>query len=77
MNFNWNEIDQFVSPEEFILFLMWIRDQIDQGMAEELDVSLGQQAVVSERHFKHIPSGTAWRLVPPDLSTHGFWPIAK
>jgi hypothetical protein len=77
MNFNWNEIDHFVSPEEFALFLMWIRDQIDHGTAEELDVSLGQQAVVSERHFKHIPSGMTWRLVTPDRPKHGFWPIAK
>jgi hypothetical protein len=77
MNFHWNEIDHFVSPEEFALFVRWIRDQIDRGTAEELDAPPGQRPVMRERHFKHIPSGTVWRLVLPGQPAHGFWPTEQ
>jgi hypothetical protein len=47
----------------------WMREQISGGFAEEIDAPAG------ERRFRHIPTGSVWRLIPDDNPYGpGFWP---
>jgi len=68
----WEKIGKFVSHRELAQFLIWMQDQISEGIAVEIEAP----PTSGERRFSHIASGTAWRLVPADgPQAPGFWPI--
>jgi hypothetical protein len=72
----WEKISKFVSPGELSRFLNWMQDQISEGIAVEMEAPAEQQLIMGERWFKHVASGTTWRLVPADGPlVPGFWPI--
>jgi hypothetical protein len=53
-----------------------MQDQISEGIAVEMEAPAEQQLIMGERWFKHVASGTTWRLVPADGPlVPGFWPI--
>ena len=64
MDFAWESICNFGSLRERDCFLAWMRDQIANGVAEEIEAPAGFDA--SERWFRHIPTGSLWRLVPAE-----------
>ena len=71
MDFPWERIDTFGSLRELDRFVVWMRRQIADGMAEEIDAP----ADTRERWFRHILTGSLWRLIPDDdPSGPGFWP---
>jgi hypothetical protein len=71
--FSWETIGSFGSLGERDRFLDWMRRQITSGVAEEVAPQAFCEA--EERWFKHIPSGSVWRLVPDqDPYGPGFWP---
>jgi hypothetical protein len=71
--FTWETISSFGSLRERDSFLSWIRGQIADGVAEEIEPPA--DAEPSERWFRHIPTGSVWRLVPVDNPYGpGFWP---
>jgi len=73
MDFAWESICNFGSLRERDCFLTWMRDQIANGVAEEIEAPAGFDA--SERWFRHIPTGSLWRLVPAENPYGpGFWP---
>ena len=73
MDFAWESICNFGSLRERDCFLTWMRDQIANGVAEEIEAPAGFDA--SERWFRHIPTGSLWRLVPAENPCGpGFWP---
>lgn len=73
MNFDWEEISSFGSLRERDRFLSWLQIQIVNGVAEELTVPANGEA--GERWFRHIPTGSLWRLIS-DQNPYGpgFWP---
>ena len=75
MDFPWEMISNFGSLRERDHFLAWMRGQIANGVAEEIEVPAGKQADAGERWFRHIPTGSLWRLVPAENPYGpGFWP---
>jgi len=64
MDFAWESICNFGSLRERDCFLAWMRGQIADGVAEEIEAPAGFDA--SERWFRHIPTGSLWRLVPAE-----------
>ena len=71
--FAWEEINNFGSLGERDRFVAWIRRQIASGVAEEIKAPASFEN--EERWFRHIPTGSAWRLVPDDNPYGpGFWP---
>lgn len=72
MNCPWEKISQFASPRELNRFLEWMGSQIAEGAADEIDAPAERQVIMGERWFRHIPSGTRWRLVPAEAH----WPLA-
>jgi len=73
MDWEWERIGNFGSLYERDRFVAWMRKQIKDGMAEEIDAPAGFDA--GDRWFRHIPTGSLWRLVS-DENPHGpgFWP---
>jgi hypothetical protein len=73
MNFQWELIGNFGSLRERDRFLAWMRSQIRDGLAEEVEAPAGSDA--DDRWFVHIPTGSLWRLLS-DENPHGpgFWP---
>jgi hypothetical protein len=72
--FSWEAIGSFGSLREWDQFRTWMRDQVADAVAEEIkppaDVEPG------ERWFRHIATGTLWRLVPVENPYGpGFWPV--
>jgi len=57
MEFQWEWIGNFGSLRERDCFVAWMQEQIANGMAEEIE------APADERWFRHIPTGSVWRLV--------------
>jgi len=73
--FSWEKINHFGSLGERDRFLTWMRGQIENGLAEEIQAPADEPFDADERWFRHIPSGTLWRLVPIDNPNGpGFWP---
>ena len=73
MDWEWERIGNFGSLCERDRFVAWMRKQIKDGLAEEIDSPAGFDA--GDRWFRHIPTGSLWRLVS-DENPHGpgFWP---
>jgi hypothetical protein len=70
--FSWETIGSFGSLREWGHFSTWLRGQIADGVAEEIAPPAGTDA--GERWFRHIPTGSLWRLVPDDNPYGpGFW----
>jgi hypothetical protein len=73
MNFQWEEIGNFGSLRERDCFLTWIESQIAGGAAEEIEAAGPIEA--GERWFRHIPTGSLWRLISAENPYGpGFWP---
>jgi hypothetical protein len=76
----WEEILGFRNFSEVDDFKNWMREQIELGKAQEIQVNqwyLGDPPPV-ERWFKHLASGEIWRLVEPDPPFYGiFVPVPK
>jgi hypothetical protein len=74
--FSWEEISSFGSLRERDRFLTWMRDQIAGGLAEEVHAPAAGPFGTADRWFRHIPTGTLWRLVPAE-NPHGpgFWAV--
>jgi hypothetical protein len=75
MNFRWEEIGTFGSLRERDRFLAWMEAQIADAVAVEIKAPAGESLEADERWFRHIPSGSLWRLVSDEnLHGPGFWP---
>ena len=76
MDFQWELIGNFGSLCERDHFVAWVRKQINDGMAEEIDAPACEPFDAGDRWFRHIPTGSLWRLVS-DQNPHGpgFWPV--
>ena len=75
VSWEWKKIPQFGSLRERDCFLSWMRGQIASGISEEIEHPPDQPREPGDRWFRHIPSGSLWRVLPID-SPHGpgFWP---
>jgi hypothetical protein len=74
--FSWEEISSFGSLRERDRFLTWMRDQIANGLAEEVIAPAAGPFGTADRWFRHIPTGTLWRLVPAENPYGpGFWAV--
>src|SRR5215468_9824531 len=71
----WKKIGMFGSLRERDSFLSWMRGQIASGISEEIEPPPDQPREPGDRWFRHIPTGSLWRVLPID-SSHGpgFWP---
>ena len=72
-NCQWERLSDFHGVNDFDRFAEWILDLTDTGTAEEipaLEPYLGANTF-REKWFRHIPSGTIWRLVWPDAPFRG------
>jgi hypothetical protein len=73
MDWEWERIGNFGSLCERDHFAAWMRKQIKDGMAEEIDAPAGFDP--GDRWFRHIPTGSLWRLVSDENPYGpGFWP---
>ena len=73
MDWEWERIGNFGSLYERDRFVAWMRKQIKDGLAEEIDSPAGFDA--GDRWFRHIPTGSLWRLVSDENPYGpGFWP---
>jgi len=75
VSWEWKKIDFFGSLRERDSFLSWMRGQIASGISEEIEPPSDEPSEHGDLWFRHIPTGSLWRLLPSD-STHGpgFWP---
>ena len=75
MYFRWELIGNFGSLGARDRFVAWMRKQIEDGMAEEIEAPAGELSNAGDRWLRHIPTGSVWRLVS-DENSHGpgFWP---
>jgi len=75
VRWEWKKIGNFGSLRERDSFLSWMRGQIAIGISEEIEAPPAQPREPDDRWFRHIPTGSLWRLLPID-SSHGpgFWP---
>lgn len=74
----WERICDFRSYSEFDRFVAWMDEQVRSANAEELPVSKPYLGATTfrEKWFRHIASGTTWRLVWPDAPFTGtFEPV--
>jgi len=71
----WEEIDDFRGYSEFERFVDWMEEQVRLKLAEEVPV--GQRYIgattFDERWFRHVASGTVWRLVRPEAPFAGLF----
>ena len=67
-NCPWDPIDDFRTRGEFERFESWMGAQVASGDAEEIAVARPYLHAPSftEKWFKHLRSGSVWRLVWPD-----------
>ncbi len=76
--FSWEEISSFGSLRERDRVLTWIRKQVADGLAEEVHPPLGGPFGAQDRWFRHISTGTLWRLVPEENPYGpGFWQVRE
>jgi hypothetical protein len=75
MDFQWEWIANFGSLCERDRFMAWMRNQIKDGMAEEIHAPADEPFDAGDRWFRQIPTGSLWRLVSDENpSGPGFWP---
>jgi hypothetical protein len=76
MDFQWEWIGNFGSLCERDRFVAWMGKQIKDGTAEEIDAApTGEPFDAGDRWFRHIPTGSLWRLVSDENPYGpGFWP---
>jgi adenylate cyclase len=75
MDFQWEWVGSFGSLSERDRFLTWMRRQIKDGMAEEIEAPAGEPSDAGDRWFRHIPTGSLWRLISNENPNGpGFWP---
>jgi adenylate cyclase len=68
----WEKIDTFGSLRERDCFVAWMRGQIAERLADEIEAP---SDAPGERWFRHIPTGSVWRLVSDENPLGpGFWP---
>ena len=71
--FGWETINNFGSLRERDSFLAWMQGQIASGVAEEIGRPPAFDA--GERWYRHLATGSVWRLVPEENPYGpGFWP---
>src|SRR5689334_14806434 len=71
----WKKIGCFGSLRERDCFLSWMREQIEGGVSEEIVPPSDQPREPGDLWFRHIPTGSLWRLLSIDsLYGPGFWP---
>ena len=68
MDFRWELIVNFGSLGERDRFAAWIRKQIKVGIAEEIEAPAGELSDAGDLWFRHIPTGSVWRLVSDENS---------
>ena len=74
----WAEISSFHSLIEFQDCERWVTEQIQSGVAEEIEVEEPFSGIsFEERWFKYLPSGEIWRLVEPDPPFCGLFEPVK
>jgi hypothetical protein len=67
---DWEQIESFGSLRERDCFVVWMRGQIADGMAEEINAP----DEAGERWFRHTLTGLLWRLIPDENPYGpGFW----
>jgi adenylate cyclase len=75
VRWEWKKIGHFGSLRERDGFLSWMQGQIASGISEEIEPPPNQPREPGDRWFRHIPTGSVWRLGPIDSSSGpGFWP---
>ena len=64
----WDSIDEFRTRGEFERFVSWMAAQVAAGDVEELPVTSSYVGATAftEKWFRHVASGSVWRLVWPD-----------
>lgn len=62
----WEEILGFKSDFEFKRFLVWINEQVQEGVALKVTKLPFEEA--QGQHFLHKESGIIWQLIWPDIS---------
>jgi hypothetical protein len=71
--FSWEAIPTFGSLRERDCFLAWMQAQIAADVAKEIEAPAGAEA--GERWFRHISTGSIWRVVSVENPQGpGFWP---
>jgi len=71
----WEKVVNFGSLREYDCFLVWMQEQIAGGISEEVETPPDQHSEPGDRWFRHVPTGTCWRLVPDDNPLGpAFWP---
>jgi adenylate cyclase len=74
----WKKISNFGSLRERDCFLSWMLGQIASGISEEIGPPPDQPHEPGDRWFRHIPTGSLWRVLPIDSSSGpGFWPALE
>jgi hypothetical protein len=77
MDWEWERIGNFGSLRERDCFVAWMRGQIASGLSEEVNPFPDQLPETGDRWFRHIPTGSLWRLVQDENPYGpGFWPAA-
>ena len=75
MDWEWERISNFGSLRERDRFVAWMRGQIANGLSEEVDPPPGESPRSGDRWFRHVRTGSIWRLVPDENPYGpGFWP---
>jgi hypothetical protein len=70
--FTGETINNFGSLRERDSFVTWLEEQIASGAAQELTAPSSEPG---ERWYRHVKTGSIWRLVPEDNPYGpGFWP---
>jgi hypothetical protein len=69
MDFQWEWIGHFGSLRERDRFVAWIQGQIANGMAEEIEAPADEPSDAGGRWFRHIPTGSVWRLYQTKIQT--------
>ena len=75
IDFRWELIGNFGSLGERDRFVAWMRKQIKDGIAEEIEAPAGELSDAGDLWFRHVPTSSVWRLVSDtNLRGPGFWP---
>jgi hypothetical protein len=77
LQWEWEKIGSFGSLRERDCFVAWMQDQIASGVAEVVEAPAEKAVYEGERWFRHIPTGSLWRLVSDgNPFGPGFWPAS-
>tara|TARA_R110002126_G_scaffold80018_3_gene198461 strand:- start:470 stop:724 length:255 start_codon:yes stop_codon:yes gene_type:complete len=71
----WEEMRKFKSPGEFRRFQNYLKNQIDAGLVEkvEVDPNYSKGILSGGKWFRNKESGDIWRLIEPDFPFKGKW----